>query len=75
MRIITTIALNLLLAACAGGPQSLGITGPSKPVAITPTPEDPTESMGTPAVRTGGTSYGGNAGPATGASGFFGYNN
>lgn len=75
MRIISVIALNLLLAACSGGPQSLGITGPGKPTPITPPTEDPTNAMGTPAVQTGGTSYGGNAGPTTGGSGFWGYNN
>ncbi len=74
MRFVILVVLLLPLAACAGGPQALGITGPNggKPAAAAPQPQsDPFDNPNT--LESGGR-YGPNAAPTTDGGRFWGYN-
>jgi hypothetical protein len=75
MRIVVLTALLPLLAACAGGPQALGITGPnggkSAPAAQTAPPVDPLDN---PDTLQSGTRYAPSYAPSTGGGNFWGYN-
>ncbi|HEY3845650.1 MAG TPA: hypothetical protein VGL95_00890 [Acetobacteraceae bacterium] len=75
MRIVALAILFPLLAACSGGPQALGITGPQgsvpTPVAEPAPPVDPLEN---PATLSSGTRYGPTYAPSTGGGNFWGYN-
>ncbi|HEX2941644.1 MAG TPA: hypothetical protein VHO91_11390 [Rhodopila sp.] len=69
------LGFPLLLAACSGGPQAWGITGPGGAQAAAPAmPADPQETNAVPGVVTTGPSYGPNNGPTAGSSGYYGYN-
>jgi hypothetical protein len=74
MRLATLVLLLLPLAACAEGPQALGITGPqggkSAPAAQ-PAELDPFDN---PATLDSGTRYGPTYAPSTGGGHFWGYN-
>ena len=74
LRMVTVLCLCGLLAGCAGGPQSLGITGPGPTGATTPQPyvaADPAESVESlgNAAR-----YAPNMVPTTGGGRYWGYN-
>jgi hypothetical protein len=74
MRFVALIVLLLPLAACAGGPQALGITGPdggkAGPVAA-PAQPDPFDNPET--LQSGGR-YEPSYAPSTGGGNFWGYN-
>lgn len=76
MRWIFLLAFPLSVAACSGGPQTWGITGPGgRPGPSAPaSPEDARGTNAVPGVSTTGTFYGPNNGPVTNSSGFYGYN-
>jgi hypothetical protein len=74
MRFIPLFALLLPLAACAGGPQALGITGPqgAKPAeAVVPAP--PTDPFDNPDTLQSGGRYGPGYTPTTNGGHFWGY--
>lgn len=75
MRIVILVAILSLLAACAGGPQALGITGPDggKPTAAA-RPVQPTDPLDNPATLESGTRYGPSYTPSSGGGNFWGYN-
>ena len=74
MRWYTALLILVPLAACSGGPGAYGITGPG----VQPLPPV-AESMQDATPATHGASYfvapGTAPVPATGSSGFWGYNN
>ncbi len=73
MRFLVLLVLLLPLAACAGGPQALGITGPNggEPArAVLPTPPNPLDNPET--LQSGGR-YGPSYAPSTGGGNFWGY--
>jgi hypothetical protein len=80
-RLIAVIA-PMLLAACSGGPQALGITGPGQspmPVAVqnnaaSPVPNPVPDASPRAGAPTTGTFYGPNNGPTSGNGNFYGYN-
>jgi hypothetical protein len=74
MRRIAFIALLLPLAACASGPQALGITGPDggKPLPAA-APEPPANPLDNPDTLQSGTRYGPSYGPSTTGGRFWGY--
>ncbi|HET6308479.1 MAG TPA: hypothetical protein VFG12_14915 [Rhodopila sp.] len=75
MRVIFALGVLSLLAACASDPAKYGITGPgTQPPPVASTTQSP-DGQPIPGVNTVGTTYGPSAGPSTGASGFWGYNN
>jgi hypothetical protein len=70
------LLLPLLLAACSGSPQALGITGPrgaapAAPAFANPSGDNTNGTLGTP---TTGTFYGPDNGPTSSGSGYYGYN-
>jgi hypothetical protein len=72
------LLLPCVLAACSGGPQAWGITGPGQSPLPTATPNaaaspvpDASPEPGTPNT---GTAYGPNNGPTSGSGNFYGYN-
>jgi len=75
MRYFALIVLFLPLAACAGGPQALGITGPNggkaAPAAAPPPAGDPFDN---PESLQSGTRYGPSYAPSSGGGHFWGYN-
>jgi multidrug efflux pump subunit AcrA (membrane-fusion protein) len=76
MRMVFAFGLLIVLAGCSGGPAAYGITGPAatQPVVAAQPAETP-DTAPVPGVSTSGTSFGPSTGPATGNSGFWGYNN
>lgn len=74
MRQIAIILTLLLLAACASGPQALGITGPDgaaqAPAAAPAPPADPFDN---PDTMQSGTRYGPSYTPSTTGGHFWGY--
>jgi hypothetical protein len=75
MRVLILALLMLPLAACAGGPQALGITGPdggrgAAPVAA---PEPSTNPFENPDTMQSGERYGPSSAPTTGGGHFWGY--
>lgn len=76
MRFVAFALLVLPVAACAGGPQALGITGPrgAAPAAdVAPAP--PTGGpLDDPATTQSGERYGPSYAPTTGGGHFWGYN-
>jgi hypothetical protein len=73
MRFIVLLVLLLPLAACAGGPQALGITGPDGgkdgPAAAAPLPSP----LDNPETLQSGGRYGPSYAPSTGGGRFWGY--
>jgi hypothetical protein len=74
MRLVPLVLLLLPLAACAGGPQALGITGPQGSTAAPATPSPPLDPLDNPATLDSGTRYGPTYAPSTGGGNFWGYN-
>ncbi len=74
MRFVALIVLLLPLAACAGGPQAFGITGPegSKPAPVAE-PEPSHDPFDNPDTMHSGTRYGPSYGPTPGGGQFWGY--
>ena len=75
MRVVLAFGLLIVLSACSGGPQALGITGPgTQPLPVAHAADESPDTSPTPGVTTTGTSYGPSTGSTTGGSGFWGYN-
>jgi hypothetical protein len=76
MRIVVLAALVSMLAACAGGPQALGITGPDggKPAAAAVPAPPPVDPLDNPDTLQSGTRYAPSYAPSTGGGNFWGYN-
>jgi len=74
MRRVAVILMLLPLAACAGGPRAIGITGPDgatpEPAAAPAPANDPFEN---PDTLQSGTRYGPSYGPSTSGGHFWGY--
>jgi hypothetical protein len=75
MRVAMLFASLSLLAGCAGGPRTLGITGPDggkPPQTVQPEPSgDPFDN---PETLQSGTRYGPNYAPTSGGGHYWGYN-
>lgn len=69
------LLILLPLAGCAGGPQTLGITGPrgTDPAAL-PGPPPGEDPLDNPNAFQSGTRYSPSSGPSTGAGNYWGYN-
>ena len=78
MRVVLLIMTLLPLAACAGGPQALGITGPQGVGATSLPPQtgatEQTDPLDNPDLQQPGTRYGPSIAPSTGSGNFWGYN-
>ena len=78
MRAIAIAVLLLPLAACSGGPQALGITGPHGASAATPASAGatraPVDPLDNPNLLQSGGRYGPDYAPTTGSGRFWGYN-
>ncbi len=74
MRFVALIVLLLPLAACAGGPEALGITGPDggKPAAVA-APGAPSDPFDNPDTLQSGGRYGPGYAPTTNGGHFWGY--
>lgn len=75
---VAVLALLLLLAGCAGGPQALGITGPqgesAKPQPPPGAEAAPVDPLDNPDIMQSGGRYGPGYVPTTGGGSFWGYN-
>jgi hypothetical protein len=74
MRLAALIVLLMPLAACAGGPQALGITGPEGATpAPAAAPAPPTDPFDNPDTLQSGGRYGPSYAPTTNGGRFWGY--
>ena len=71
---VALLLMLLLLAACAAGPQALGITGPQGSISAPATAPATGDPLDNPDILQSGGRYGPNYAPTTGGGRFWGYN-